>query len=112
MDYKRREEIFSKEAIHYTEMAELLGCDKSTAGRIIRDIKRQVGDRLQIQGRIHILDYFKWVGLSEEVFKERYIRPEDVEASRKIEMVAHARSKQSIFTMSSEEIQKQYGGGK
>ena len=110
MDYKRREEIFSRESIHYKDMAELLGCAEGTAKNKIQEMKRIAGDRLHIEGRIHILDYFKYIGISEDVFKERYIRPEDVEAARKIEMVARARSKQSVFTMPSAELHKKYSG--
>lgn len=109
MNYKRREEIFSKEVITLDEMAELLSCDKSTACVKIKDMKRKVGDRLGISGRIHIQDYLNWLNLDKDVCKDRYIRPEDLEAATKLERMAEAREKASVFTMPSSELQKQFG---
>lgn len=58
MTYEQREAIFAKEVITLTEMEMLLDCSKSTACQAIQAMKRRVGDRLGIQGKIHIQDYF------------------------------------------------------
>lgn len=62
MTYERREEIFSKEALNVHDMMELFDISESAAYTVIRNIKVQVGDRLGVQGRVHIqdfLDYFR-----------------------------------------------------
>ena len=110
MDYKRREEIFSKEALTTPELAELFDCSRSKASSILMEIKRVAGDRLHTEGRIHIQDYLNWLCLDKDVCKDRYIRPEDIEMARKLDREALARSKQSVFTMSSAELKKKYGG--
>ena len=77
MDYKRREEIFSKDHITTAELQELLGfknlCEASS---MMTRIRLKVGDRLGIKGRIHTEDYFAYFGIS----TDRYVKPiEDTE---------------------------------
>ena len=77
MDYKRREEIFSKDHITTGELQELLGfknlCEASS---MMTRIRLKVGDRLGIKGRIHTEDYFAYFGIS----TDRYVKPiEDTE---------------------------------
>ena len=61
MDYKRREEIFAKDYITTKEMQELLGFKcQSQASQMIMKIKRVVGDKLGVKGKIHTEDYFAY----------------------------------------------------
>lgn len=78
MDYKRREEIFSKDYITTKEMQELLGFkSESEASSMMTKIRLKVGDRLGIRGRIHIEDYFEYFGITPT---DRYNKPtEDTE---------------------------------
>lgn len=83
MDYKRREEIFSKDYITTHEIQELLGfktlCEASS---MMTKIKYKVGDRLGIRGRIHTEDYFAYFGIS----TDRYVKPiKDTELPSKIQ---------------------------
>ena len=78
MDYKRREEIFSKDHITTHEIQELLGfktlCEASS---MMTKIRLKVGDRLGIRGRIHTEDYFEYFGITPT---DRYNKPtEDTE---------------------------------
>ena len=75
MTYERREEIFSKEVITLTEMEELLCLSKSAASLKMKEIKRKVGDRLGIIGRIHIQDYIDWLELEKDAHLDRYRKP-------------------------------------
>lgn len=106
MTYRRREEILSKESIHYTELAELLGIDESTAGKKMQEIKRVIGDRLNIKGRLHIQDYLDWVAKSGSLCTERYKIPfEDAEPEER-EPIKPKPS--SVFTMPSDEIRQKF----
>lgn len=58
MTYERREEIFSKEYLTNKEIAEIFGVGPCKGSSIIGDIKRKVGDRLNIKGKVHVQDYF------------------------------------------------------
>jgi hypothetical protein len=70
MDYKRREEIFSKDYITTQEIQELLGFkSQSQASQMIMQIKRVVGDKLGVKGKIHTEDYFAYFGVQP---KDRY----------------------------------------
>ena len=77
MDYKRREEIFSKDHITTKEIQELLGFKTlGEASSMMTKIRLKVGDRLGIRGRIHTEDYFAYFGIS----TDRYVKPiEDTE---------------------------------
>ena len=72
MDYKRREEIFSKDHITPQELQELLGFKTlSETSSMMTKIRLKVGDRLGIRGRIHTEDYFAYFGIS----IDRYVKP-------------------------------------
>lgn len=72
MSYAEREEIFSKDYITTQELQVLLGFKHlSDASTMMTRIKRMVGDRLGIKGRIHTEDYFEFFGITD---KQRYIK--------------------------------------
>ena len=55
MDYKRREEIFSKESISTRELQEIFEIAMlANASLLMTKIKKATGDRLGIKGKIHI----------------------------------------------------------
>lgn len=70
MSYEEREKIFSKEVITINELALLLDTQYQVAQRVMLQIKRKC-DRLGIQGKLHIEDYFEYYGITD---KQRYIR--------------------------------------
>lgn len=73
MDYKRREEIFSKDHITTQELQELLGFKTlGEASSMMTKIRLKVGDRLGIRGRIHTEDYFEYFGIKPT---DRYDKP-------------------------------------
>lgn len=74
MTYQEREEIFSKEAISQTDMMKLMGVSQSTASLKMSEMKRVVGDRLGIQGKIHVQDYLDYFKIKGEDL-ERYKKP-------------------------------------
>lgn len=79
MDYKRREEIFSKEALTIKDMMELTGKPYGSCAEMIRNMKlRNKNDRLGVDGVIHILDYFMAMGIDPKSPGERYIKPLDM----------------------------------
>ena len=64
MNFKRLEEIFSKECISTRELQELFGISMlQNASTLMRKIKQATGDRLGIKGYIHVNDYFKYFGI-------------------------------------------------
>lgn len=63
MTYEERETIFSKEALSVADVQALFGVCKSEATNIMNTIRRQTGDRLKVQGKIHIEDYLKHFGI-------------------------------------------------
>lgn len=72
MDYKRREEIFSKEFISTRELQEIFDISQlANASTLMKKIKKETGDKLGIKGKIHINDYFKYFGIE----TDRYIKP-------------------------------------
>lgn len=71
MTYEEREAIFAKEAITLQDFCQLYSLSKGAASVKMNDIKRQVGDRLGIQGRLHVEDYLAWVARSSTT-PERY----------------------------------------
>ena len=86
MTYQGREEIFSKEALHISDIQQLIGCSPSTAAALIREWKRKIewsGKelRLKLDGKIHILDYFDVMGINGEDPGERYFRRKPKEKS-------------------------------
>ena len=66
MTEARRREIFSKEALSISDVAELYGVCSSQAAKMIRLWKFRAGDRLNIKGKIHVLDYKKALEWNEE----------------------------------------------
>lgn len=79
MTYQEREEIFSKEILHISDVAELFGCAPSTASALILSWKRKIlfsgkDLRVELDGRIHILDYFDVMNINGEDPGERYFR--------------------------------------
>ena len=70
MTFERRNEIFSKEALSITDVAELLGISYASAQQLIQTIRRH-NDRLNIQGKVHIQDYIDYFHLP----PERYYAP-------------------------------------
>ena len=70
MTFERRNEIFSKEALSITDVAELLGVSYDTAQKLIQTIRRH-NDRLNIQGKVHVQDYIEYFNLP----MERYFAP-------------------------------------
>lgn len=70
MTYEEREAIFSKEALSVADVQALFGVCKSEATNIMNAIRRQTGDRLKVQGKIHIEDYLKHFGIK----ANRYIQ--------------------------------------
>ena len=70
MTYARREEIFSKDYITTQELQELLGyADLSSASKKVGEIKRAVGDRLGVKGKIHVEDYLEYFGIKTDRYK-------------------------------------------
>lgn len=74
MTYQEREEIFSKEAISLNDMANLMGVSASAASQKMSEIKRVVGDRLGIKGKLHVQDYLDYFKIKGEDL-ERYKKP-------------------------------------
>jgi hypothetical protein len=73
MTYARREEIFSKDYITTQELQEILGYKHLSQASIkMGDIKRAVGDRLGIKGRVHTEDYLEFFGIK----TDRYSKPQ------------------------------------
>jgi hypothetical protein len=77
VDYKRREAIFSKEALSIKDVAELYGCCESKACILIKGWKNKliyqdIPLRLDVRGKIHVLDYMKALGIEQVDERERY----------------------------------------
>lgn len=85
MTYEEREAIFSKEALSVADVQALFGVCKSEATNIMNTIRRQTGDRLKVQGKIHIEDYLKHFGIE----AERYAKKRSDEAQPPIERDLH-----------------------
>lgn len=79
MDYKRREEIFAKEVLRISDIMEMMDCSNATACNLINEWKRKLQFngktlRVDLAGRIHILDYFDIMGIDLEHPGDRYIK--------------------------------------
>ena len=80
MDYKRREEIFSKEALGIKDVQEIFDCSPSKAAEMIRGwkLRLKIGQKkdlhLEYEGKIHILDYFAIMGIDPVNPGERYCK--------------------------------------
>lgn len=69
MDFKRREEITSKDVMTIDEICELMGYTKSQASTIINKIKNKLAKegiepRLNERGKIHTQDYLDYFRLT------------------------------------------------
>lgn len=73
MTYEEREAIFSKEALSVADVQVLFGVCKSEATNIMNTIRRQTGDRLKIQGKIHIEDYLKHFGIEANRYSPKQV---------------------------------------
>ncbi len=62
MTLEERQEIFAKDFLTIKDIELLLGVSYSTAGDIVRTIRRK-SDRLGIQGMIHVQDYIDYFKL-------------------------------------------------
>lgn len=78
MDSVSREEIFSKDYLTIRDIEVLLGTTYQVAARIIRQIKFKT-DRLGLQGKIHIEDYFEYYHITDRqgYFKQKEITRDD-----------------------------------
>lgn len=79
MDYEKREEIFSKEALTIDDVVALTGRSRQTASVLIRQWKRQVEKkngfaRIQVEGTIHVLDYFEVMRIDAKSPGPRYTK--------------------------------------
>ncbi len=59
MTPEMRASIFSKEVLTINDMAAVLSMTYGGAAKVIREIRRKY-DRLGVEGRIHIMDYFDY----------------------------------------------------
>lgn len=75
MTYAEREKIFSKETIRTSEIAELYDISLSEASQLVMRIKRTVGDRIGIKGRLHVQDYLNFFKLNGN--DKRYMKKTD-----------------------------------
>ena len=75
MTYAEREKIFSKDAIRTSEIAELYDISLSEASQLVMQIKRTVGDRTGIKGRLHVQDYLDFFKLNGN--DKRYMKKTD-----------------------------------
>lgn len=85
MTYEDREQIFSKEILHISDIQKLFGCAQSTASAILQSWKRKIlfsgkDLRINLDGKIHIMDYFDVMNINPQDPGERYYRkkPEDI----------------------------------
>ena len=74
MTYAEHEAIFSKEALTNQDLMKLFDCSESMASQKAHEIKRVVGDRLRIKGRVHVQDYFDYMNIKGAAL-ERYKKP-------------------------------------
>ena len=82
MTEERRKQIMSQEALAINDIVELYGVSYTQAASLIRRWKRQAGDRLSIQGRIHILDYKN--AIRRDGDPEETVRKENEENDRSV----------------------------
>lgn len=74
--YTQREQIFAKEYLDVNDFMRLFGISLPSAYKLIREVKRN-SDRLKIQGRVHIQDYFEYFDIPDT---SRYIQPKEVKS--------------------------------
>lgn len=74
--YTQREQIFAKEYLDVNDFMLLFGISLPSAYKLIREVKRN-SDRLKIQGRVHIQDYFEYFDIPDT---SRYVQPKEVKS--------------------------------
>ena len=74
--YAQREQIFAKEYLDVNDFMLLFGISLPSAYKLIREVKRN-SDRLKIQGRVHIQDYFEYFDIPDT---SRYVQPKEVKS--------------------------------
>ena len=79
MTFQEREEIFSKEALHISDIQKLFGLKYGTASKYVLDLKnRRVANgralRLDMCGFIHTADYLEEIGFDHQKLLERYFK--------------------------------------
>lgn len=78
MTYSEREAIFSKEALNGEDIMKLFGVCRTEATKIMQQIKHKTGDRLGVQGRIHVQDYLDYFALSPERYGGDRLAPTQI----------------------------------
>lgn len=72
MTFIEREQIFAKDYITTQELKDLLGyANLPSASAKMSEIKRVVGDRLGVKGKIHVEDYLAYF----KIKTDRYLKP-------------------------------------
>lgn len=66
MTYEEREAIFAKEALTNTDVCKLFDVKPPTATKYMKQWKRVAGDRLGMEGRIHVQDYLDFMQIQKE----------------------------------------------
>lgn len=74
--YTQREQIFAKEYLDVNDFMRLFGISLPSAYKLIREVKRN-SDRLKLQGRVHIQDYFEYFDIPDT---SRYVQPKEVKS--------------------------------
>ena len=79
MNYEQREAIFSKEALTIDDVVALTGRSRQTASVLIRQWKRQITKkngavRIDVEGTIHVLDYFEVMRIDSQNPGSRYTK--------------------------------------
>lgn len=82
MTYQEREEIFSKEALHVSDIQAVFGMKYGSAARIIRDmkLKRKIQGkivRIDVEGYIHTSDYLEEIGVDPDHPGDRYAKKKE-----------------------------------
>lgn len=85
MDYQKREEIFSKEMISISDVMELVECSYSKAADLIGIWKKRLRYqgktlRVEMDGKIHVLDYFDVMGIDYTNPGDRYRKQQEPSA--------------------------------
>jgi hypothetical protein len=88
MTYQEREAIFSKEALHVSDIEKLCGMKYSTAAKFIRDmkLKRKIQGkivRINVDGYIHTSDYLEEIGFDPKSPGDRYCKKEEKSAGER-----------------------------
>ena len=86
MTYSEREAIFSKEALNGDDIMKLFGVCRTEATKIMQQIKRKTGDRLGVQGRLHVQDYLDYFDLSPERYGGDRLPPVQISETEKNDM--------------------------